>query len=411
MDVDISIVKYYTELVTESGAVYNLDNAVQSLMWEEQDGQLAQKAAISFAADCKADGNSLASLLKINRLIRIYGSWGVGKQLLFEGSIWEWQYGHSKNKELSVIAYDPMIRLQQSKDFKYFSAGLSTPAILGNICGDWGIPLDYRWGQKITHEKKVFNGETVSDMIIKLLEEVRQQTGSRYSALYKDGKLQINAFGTNAEIYRFSGENTVSTSDKLSMNNLVTRVKILGKADDDKRSSVEAVIDGNLDFGVLQEIIQRDGDKDIGTATEEARQTLKERGQPEENITVSSPDLPFLRKGDAVEIYAGNLSGIFYVLGVSHIATSKQMTMTLMRQPSIKKTSEQSDEQKQNAEFQKGDSVILNGPVYLDSYGNGKGRTFTDYKSTITITAPLERACPYHIGQIGWVYPNEITKA
>jgi len=47
----------------------------------------------------------------------------------------------------------------------------------------------------------------------------------------------------------------------------------------------------------------------------------------------------------------------------------------------------------------------------VDSYGNGKGRTFTNYKSTITIVAPLNRPCPYHVGGIGWVYPNEITKA
>ncbi len=224
-----------------------------------------------------------------------------------------------------------MIRLQQSKDFYYFSAGMSTPAILEAICGDWGIPLDYRWSRQITHGKKVFNCEAVSDMIIKLLEEVRQQTGTSYTAIYKDGKLVIADYGTNEDVYLINYPCTISTSDKLSMNNLVTRVKILGKADDDGRSSVEAVIDGNLDFGVLQEVIRRDEDKDIGKAKAEAEQTLKERGKPEESIVVTSVDLPFLRKGDMAEIQAGNLSGMFYVLGVSHNATMKQMSMTLKR--------------------------------------------------------------------------------
>ena len=332
MGVDVALLRYYVELVTETGTVYQIDNAVQSLGWEEQEGQLAQKATIGIAADCKAGSKSRRSLLKINCIIRIYASWSNGKKKQFEGTIWEWHFTRSQKKELSVIAYDPMIRLQKSKDFKYFTKGHTTPAIINNICGDWGIPVSYKWGKKLTHKKKVFNCEAISDMIIKLLEEVRQQTGSRYVARYKDGKLEIDGYGQNKDVYEFKGKNTVSTSDKLSMNNLVTRVKIIGKADDKGRSSVDAVLDGNLKFGVLQEVIRRDGDKDIGKAKAEANRTLKERGKPEENIMVTAPDLPFLRKGDAVEMSAGNLSGTFYVLGVSHNADTRQMTMTLLRE-------------------------------------------------------------------------------
>ena len=81
-----------------------------------------------------------------------------------------------------------------------------------------------------------------------------------------------------------------------------------------------------------------------------------------------------------MEVQAGNLSGMFCVLGVSHNATTKQMTMTLMRQPPAASTSaKKQEEQKQDTGFQKGDAIILNGPVYVDSYGNGKGRTFTNY--------------------------------
>lgn len=331
MGVSLAQVRYHVELVTEAGETHDLDHAIQSLSWEEQEGQLAQKATITLSSHSPENGAEIRALMKINRLIRIYADWVSGKEKVFEGTIWEWQYNRSISQEHSIVVYDPMIRLQQSKDFYYFSAGMSTPAILGTICGDWGVPLNYKWSKKITHEKKVFNCETVSNMIIKLLEEVRQQTGTRYVVLYKDGKLVISDYGINQDVYLFDYPCTISTSDKLSMNNLVTRVKILGKSEDDGRSSVEAVIDGNLDFGVLQEVIRRDEDKDIGKAKTEAQQTLKERGQPEESIVVNSVDLPFLRKGDKVEMQAGNLSGMFYVLGVSHNASAKQMSMTLRR--------------------------------------------------------------------------------
>lgn len=61
--------------------------------------------------------------------------------------------------------------------------------------------------------------------------------------------------------------------------------------------------------------------------------------------------------------------------------------------------------------YKVGDKIILNGPVFADSYGNGQGRTFTNRRDTITIIASdLKRAKPYHIGAIGWVSTDEITK-
>lgn len=407
MAVDIARLGYRIYLITEQGDQYDITGAVTALSWEEQEGQLAQKASMTVAAEQGTSAGSIRSLLKLNRTLRVFGNWGEGEQKIFEGLVWEWSYEHGAEKNLSIVAYDPMIRLQQNKDWKYYSAGMDTKAMIESICSDLGVPVNYKWAHTITHAKKAFKAVAISDMITELLEEVKKQTDSPYIAIYRDGQLEINAYGTNTVMYRFGNDNTISTTDKLSMDNLVTRVKVLGKADDEGRSSVDAVIDGNLEFGVLQEIVTRDSNKDIGSAKAEAQTILSERGKPEESIMVTSPDLPFLRKGDAVEMAAGNLSGIFYVLGVSHSAASRQMTMTLMRQPEEKEESQEEE----SSGFQKGDAVVLNGPVYIDSYGNGKGRTFTDYKSTITITVSTDRPCPYHVGQIGWVYPNEITKA
>lgn len=331
--IDVALISYEAELITENGKAYILNNALKSLQWEEQDGQLAQKATLGFV-NCRVGSHKLMSLAKLNCIVRIYGKWGRGREKLFEGSIWEWKYSHAQDRDFSITIYDPMIRLQQCKDFKYFTKGLSTPSILSSICGDWGISLDYRWKKQITHDKKVFNGESISDMVIKILDEVKRQSGEKYTALYKDGKLTVSGYGYNQDVYKFSSKNVISTSDQLSMNNLVTRVKVIGKADDHGRSKVDAVINGNLKYGVFQEIIKRDSNKDIEKAKSEARATLKERGKPDESIQVNAPDLPFLRRGDAVEMAAGNLLGTFYVAGVSHNATSRQMTMTLVRKKS-----------------------------------------------------------------------------
>lgn len=315
--------------MTETGAVYDLTPALLAISWEEQEGELAQRARLTLL-NFKLGASYLMQLVKINCILRLWSNWGAGRQKVFEGTIWDWDYDSAQKKELSVLAYDPMIRLQ-SKDILYFSAGMSTPAILESVCGAWGVPLDYQWDKQITHTKKIFNGEAVSDIIISLLEEVRRQTGERYAAYYKDGKLTVSGYGRNKEIYRLDSRNTFSTSDKLSIDNLVTRVKILGKADDEGRSDVEATVDGNLKFGILQEIVRRDADKDLGSAKADAQTILKERGKPEEAIQVNAPDLPFMRKGDLVEVSAGNLIGMFYVIGVSHDGKQKTMAIRLRR--------------------------------------------------------------------------------
>ena len=329
--IDISTIQYDVELITENGAVYPLNDIFKSLSWEEQENTLAQQATI-VVANTKVGDNPLIDIIKINCIIRIFGSWDSPRELLFEGTVWDWQYHSTASARLwTITAYDPLIRLQQSKDFKYFSAGLTTQTLIGEICAVWNIPFEYKWEQSIVHEKKVFNGNTVSDMINTALKEVYRQTGVKYVVYFRDGKLQVIGYGNNDTIYKFTDPQAISTDSKLTINDLVTRVKVIGKSDDDGRSPVEAVVDGDLRFGVLQEIIRRDGDSTIAAAIAEAETTLRERGRPSEHIKVRTPDVPFLRRGDAVYMWAGNLQRIFFITGISHNAARKEMTMSLTR--------------------------------------------------------------------------------
>ena len=47
--------------------------------------------------------------------------------------------------------------------------------------------------------------------------------------------------------------------------------------DGEGRASVDAVVDGNLEYGVLQEVVRRDSNKTMGEANAEAQAILKER--------------------------------------------------------------------------------------------------------------------------------------
>lgn len=59
--------------------------------------------------------------------------------------------------------------------------------------------------------------------------------------------------------------------------------------------------------------------------------------------------------------------------------------------------------------YAKGDKVILNGYVYKDSYGNGRGVKKTNYNGTITSTN-ASGTKPYHIDSLGWVAESSLSK-
>ena len=84
----------------------------------------------------------------------------------------------------------------------------------------------------------------------------------------------------------------------------------------------------------------------------------------------------------------------------AYVYTPPAGTAPAVQQPKPSKTT-----------FQKGDAVILNGPVFRDSYGTGQGRTFMNHRGQVTIVAAdLSRAAPFHVDHIGWVRITDLTR-
>ncbi len=333
MPIDLTRITYEVKLITEKGATIDLSQMLLMVSWEEHDGEMAQKATIKLRNAKVETDTYLITYVKLNSIILIYANWGNGKTLVFKGNVWDWVYSSAQTKELTVTAYDPLIRLQKCEDYKYYEKGMDTKAIIADICSSWSIPMNYEW-DTITHEKKSFKPQALSDMIISLLNEVKRQKGNEYVMYYNytDNQLNIASRGTNKDIYYFTYDNVISTSDSRTMNNLVTKVKIFGQESKDKRAPFEDHVDGRLEFGVLQKVIMRDSNKTLEQVKNEAQNIIKENSKPNKSISVVSPDLPFLRKGHKIKMAAGNLVEYFYVLGVSHDAAGSTMTMELVRE-------------------------------------------------------------------------------
>ncbi len=324
-EIDVSKIKYNIKVVLPSGKIFELIGLCTSLSWEDQRGGIAGKANI-IIANTKIEEGYISDLIKLCSLIFIYAN----NIEVFRGTVWDWEYTSAVKKELSITAYDRMIYAVQSKANSYFSSGKSTETIIKSICEEWGIPLNYRW-KSWTHGKLPINNKSVSEHITSVLDEAETKLDSKYVALMEKDILTIKAKGENENIFVFNTHNVINTKDKLSLQKLVTKVIIVGKAEDDKKTPLISSVNGKIEYGILQEIVTKDTNKSLEDVKKEAENILKEKGKPEETIDVLSVDVPIIRKGDKINLNAGNLKGYFIVEGVSHNASKRTMNMELVR--------------------------------------------------------------------------------
>ncbi len=204
---------------------------------------------------------------------------------------------------------------------------------------------------------------------------------SVYLALAKGAYLGLDFF--NGECY------AISTAE------LVTRVRVIGKADDEGQSSVEATLNGLTKYGIRQRIYTRGSDESLDDAKTAAQEILDDKGSPDEQITLSAPDVPYIRKGDLVYVMAGVSDNYYYVNGIRHDCETSSMTMEL----ELAKTETVKENQTESKkEYKVGDIVNFHGGThYVSSYSGSKGYNARAGKAKITIANGSGKAHPWHL--------------
>lgn len=327
---DVLRSEYAVKILSKTGELYDMTDFVTACTWGDPAGEIAARANITFA-QAKTSKGYVNQLLPLCTPVFLY----CNKQEMFRGIIWDWDYmsAGGGGQETNVIAYDRMIYANQSKEDTLYTAGKDTKSIVSDICGRWGIKLNYEWAVSYTHEKKAYKNRTIAAEILDTLDDAAKKTNKKYVAYMAKDVLQVKGKGINKDVYIFDPDNSVSVRNKLSLSKLVTRVIIVGKEDKDGRAPIEATVNGKTEYGILQAVIHRDGDSTLADAKAEANDVIAERGKPEETITLVSPDLPMLRKGDKIKVNAGNIAQTdLFVKGVTHDAVHKSMTVECERQ-------------------------------------------------------------------------------
>ena len=326
---------YTTYIISnETGTKYNLTPTVISLDFSDQKTQLAQAVTIE-VMNTKVGNQWLTDILKVRDRVFIYANDGTKNDEVFRGYVWSRPYRSGlTEREITLKCFDDLIYFQESQEAVYFSPGKSTEDVLTSICSNWGVSLNYQY-ESITHAKLALRG-TLSDIITSdVLDLVTERTGKEYVILSEKGKMTIKGLGQNSTIYEFRAKsNAVRTNSECTMEGMVTKVVILGKAEDGSdREPVEATVEGNTaKYGTLQKILNRDQNTSLADAKKEAESIVENDGTPKWEYELRAPDVPWIRKGDKVFVSAGDIKNKYLIVtGVDRSIgnNAKEITLTL----------------------------------------------------------------------------------
>lgn len=322
----------YTAYIITSERQYNVTPALISLEFAEQTKQIASSATLN-VVDADVEGKRLTELIGPRNRVKIYANAGdeKGNEEVFRGYVWTISPKETLTEAaFSIQCYDNLIYWQESEDSEFYASGRRTDVILKLLADKWGINLAYDY-EYMTHAKLVLRGAIADFITADVLDTVQKHFGKKYLIRSEKDKVWIKQLGSNETIYKITKANNATEVRRyITMNGVTTQVKIIGKASDDDKTPVEATISGDTEtYGTLQKIISRSEDTTLEASKWEARNIIAEEGKPKWEHDVKAVDIPWIRKGDKVDISTDTMSGRFIVESINREISNRGKTMSL----------------------------------------------------------------------------------
>lgn len=385
--VNVSEIKYYAVIVDSDGKQTDITDYVNNLGWSESKGELSMKSEFTARND-KTEQGYLSEIIKPGTLFMIIVSTGKETREVARGKVEVWNpVTENETMELKCTCYDDLYPFQKSQDNYIVKNNMRAYKAISKIFQTWKIPRGFYDGPSIKLKKMVFQQRYIGEIITQILEQAYEFGDEKYLMRAADGVIDILPYFDNIDIYFFNSDNATKIDEKQSTENLVTRVKIMDKAN----KKMKAKVDGLTEFGIRQIISPMQEGQSLKTAKKLAERVIAEKGVIERSIRLSCNDLPFLRKGDVVYVDIGTSVGYFDVIGVTHEADS--YTMTLNLEYSDKNASEDRKIVRKK-KYVKGDIVNFVGGEYHLS-AKKKSKSFTAVAGKAKIARIANKKYPY----------------
>ena len=323
----------YTAVITmaSTGEQFDLSPVLVSLELTHQKEQMAQCATLTLI-NINYEGRWTNTMFRARDRVVIYANDGERHEEVFRGFVWTNTYTSTlEQREIVLRCYDNLIFWQESEESEFFPKGRTTKDVVQTLFGKWGVPLEYRY-ESITHDKLPLRG-TLADLVTSdILDKVKKETGKKYAVYMEGDKAIIRTLGDNETYYRVdTASRAVSTRSEQTMDGMTTKVVILGKSDDNKKTPVEAEVTGDTEkYGTIQKLQDRDEKATLADAKKEAQNVIDEKGQPFDEYELKCGDIPWVKKGDRINVSVGMIyESMMLVLGIDRMISDKEKTMTL----------------------------------------------------------------------------------
>lgn len=392
--IDIATLKYKVVAVDSKGTQYNITDYLENLDWQENEGELSMKISFTVRND-KTSKGYLSKLIRPGCLICVYAKHGSQKyKEVARGEVVAWNpINQNSSHDAKFVCYDELYNLQKSQDNFYFRSGTGTKNRVKKILKKWKVPIGSYQGPNKKHGKKKYQNKYLSDILLDILDDAKKKGGKKCILRMKKSKVTVVPIGSNDDIYIFEYGNTKVASKNWSTANLVTRVNVIGKSKKKGKNKVVATLNGLTKYGVRQKIYTRGSDETMKQAKKAAQDILDENGDIEKTITVQSPDVPYIRKGDLIYMNVGSIEGYYIVTGIQHNANTMSMTMNI--EPDDKESISKNKKTTKSS-FKVGDVVNFKGGKHYVSSNGTKGYSAKAGKAKITKKNTSGKH-PYHL--------------
>ena len=326
----------YSLILYAGSKKFILTNIAKNLGWDEGDSEMSTR--ITFALkDEKTEYGYPSKLLKLGRKCIVRAKCGSKDEEVARGKIVNWQRKTTSGEKLITIkCYGPLIAFK-SQVHLFFDAGMTTKAIFNALCKECGVKIGSYKGPNKKHGKTCYKSKAVTNAVTELLDDAKKHGSSKYFITEKKDKVVVKPYGFNSAVWQFTKEHIITTDHTRSTEKIVTRVRVIGQSDKEGRAPVEATLNGKTQYGIRQKLVTRSKDDDLSKAKSSAQDILDDEGDVDETITITTVDVPFLHKGEKVHVKFGTMNGNYYVFGVSHDASTQQMTMKLKTEKFVKR--------------------------------------------------------------------------
>ena len=277
---------------------YYLRDLVESITLEESLDEIAYRANISLVVT-----DDFPSIVP-GQLMRVSGVPFDGDRFIYllRGVVWSIDSENRGQKKLNVTVYDPAKYLSESEEEYLLPAGQTASQRIQKYCTDWQIPIYNIPNTQTKLAKAVYRAgqyPSIYSMIENDLKETVEKGGSMYRPRMTPAGLELVEIGSNENVWVFeTGQNIDEVDQRRTLEGTVTKVKVLGKAPEDKRSPVLATEEKDTDkYGTLQKVIQDNKITNAGDAKSKAQEVL---AGVQEKFTIRGIDINTIRAGDKV---------------------------------------------------------------------------------------------------------------